>query len=113
MTAHYAEETLLTADAVHTMDPEARVVEAILVRGDRVVASGTIREVGSAAGTAARRVDLPGATVIPGLIESHVHPVYTGLTQDWVDCRSPLRGSIADIQGALRARLATPGWVRG
>ncbi|NMD55505.1 MULTISPECIES: amidohydrolase [Tsukamurella] len=95
------------------MDPEARVVEAILVRGDRVVASGTIREVGSAAGTAARRVDLPGATVIPGLIESHVHPVYTGLTQDWVDCRSPLRGSIADIQGALRARLATPGWVRG
>lgn len=113
MTTPGTNETVLTADAIHTMDGRRPVAEAILIRGDRVVASGTSSEIRAAAAASARSVDLPGASVIPGLIESHVHPVYTGLTQDWVDCRSPLRGSVADIQNALRERLGAPGWVRG
>ncbi|SDQ74008.1 hypothetical protein SAMN04489765_1654 [Tsukamurella pulmonis] len=113
MTVAKSGDLLLTAESVHTMDRTQPVAEAVLVRGDRVIATGTRKEVESLASPSSDRIDLPGATLIPGLIESHVHPVYTGLTQDWVDCRSPLRGSIADIQAGLRERLSAPGWVRG
>lgn len=50
------------------------------------------------------------------MIESHVHPVFFGLIRNWTDGRSPLNGSIADIQGALRrdlGSLAEGKWLRG
>lgn len=43
----------------------------VLVRGDRIVDAGPAARVGSPAG--ARVVDLPGLTLLPGLIEGHSH----------------------------------------
>ena len=43
----------------------------VLVRGERIAAVGTPAEV--RAGPAARTIDLPGLTLIPGLIEAHSH----------------------------------------
>ncbi|GCE43032.1 hypothetical protein Rhow_007161 [Rhodococcus wratislaviensis] len=105
--------TLLTADAIHTQDPSSPTVEALVIADDRVLATGTAKDMADCAGIGARRVDLPGATVIPGLIESHIHPTYAGLTDGWADCRTPPRRSIADIQQALRASSGGSGWIRG
>ena len=44
---------------------------AVLVRGDRIEAVGPRAQVGTPAGAAV--VDLPGTTLIPGLIEAHSH----------------------------------------
>jgi imidazolonepropionase-like amidohydrolase len=49
--------------------PRAGLV--VLVRGDRIAAVGPAAEV--RAGPGARVVDLPGLTLIPGMIESHAH----------------------------------------
>lgn len=43
----------------------------VLVRGDRIAAAGPAAEVAAPAG--ARVVDLPGLTLLPGLIEGHSH----------------------------------------
>lgn len=43
----------------------------VLVRGERIAAVGTPAEV--RAGPTARAIDLPGLTLIPGLIEAHSH----------------------------------------
>ncbi|MBL8959296.1 MAG: amidohydrolase family protein [Gemmatimonadetes bacterium] len=43
----------------------------VLVRGDRIAAVGTPAEVRPAPGT--RTIDLPGLTLIPGMIEAHAH----------------------------------------
>jgi imidazolonepropionase-like amidohydrolase len=43
----------------------------VLVRGDRIEAVGAAGEVGVPSGT--RVVDLPGTTLLPGLIEGHSH----------------------------------------
>ena len=91
--------------------PEA---DAILVRNGLVIAVGPVAEIAPMAAPNAERVDLDGATVLPGLIESHVHPAYTGLTDLWADCRSSRVGSIADLQAALGALSAgDDAWTRG
>jgi len=106
--------TLISAENVLTMDPALPTAEAVLVRDGVVVAAGSRTELEDRAGGQVERVDLPGATVVPGLVESHVHPVYTAMTSGWADCRSPGCGSIADIVQALRAQVGkTDGWVRG
>ncbi len=45
--------------------------QVVLVRGDRIVAVGTPATVRASAG--ARVIDLPGLTLIPGMIEAHSH----------------------------------------
>lgn len=104
---------LVSADVV-TMNPEAPEAEAVLVRDGLVVAVGTETEVAPLASADAEHLDLAGATVVPGLIESHVHPAYTGLTDLWADCRAPGVGSIADLQAALTDLPVDVGaWIRG
>eukprot|EP01133_Synstelium_polycarpum_P023869 gene23869-28626_t len=92
--------TLLTADAILTQDAASPQVEALVLDGGLVVATGSRKDMGEYAGPETRRLDLAGATVIPGLIESHIHPTYSGLTDGWADCRTPPCASITDIQGA-------------
>src|SRR5690349_20402941 len=43
----------------------------VVVRGTRIAAAGPADQVGVPAG--AREVDLPGATLLPGLIDAHTH----------------------------------------
>src|SRR5262245_9640833 len=47
--------------------------EAVLVRGDRIVAVGPLREVRARASRGAQRVDLGGGTVTPGFTDAHIH----------------------------------------
>lgn len=44
---------------------------AVLVRGDRIVAAGPAAQIGTPPGAAV--IDLPGSTLLPGLIEAHSH----------------------------------------
>lgn len=91
-------------------------VEAIAISDGKVLAVGSESECKTAGGKAAEIQDLDGATVIPGLVESHVHPIFYGLTQGWADCRSPENKNVADIQRTLQKGLENipqSGWIRG
>ena len=48
--------------------------EAMLSRGERIVAIGSTAAVRAAAGSGARIVDAAGRLVVPGLIDAHAHP---------------------------------------
>ncbi len=88
--------------------------EAIAIRGGLVDAVGSTDEIMARAGPASRRIDLHGATVLPGLHDVHVHPLYGGLVQR--TCRIPQGTSLAETREAVRhcAQRAAPGaWVTG
>ncbi len=83
--------TLLKPDAVwRPGDAKPQAGWVVLVEGDKVVASGPAAEV-QAAG--AKVVDLPGTTLLPGLIELHshllLHPYNETLWDDQVLKESP------------------------
>ncbi|HTW58502.1 MAG TPA: amidohydrolase [Terriglobales bacterium] len=65
---------------VFTGVPEHPYAEAVAIRGDKIVAVGNLSEVLHAASPAAEKIDLQGKSLLPGLIDSHVHPIMAGLT---------------------------------
>ena len=98
---------ILTADAAFS------ITEALAIRGDRIAATGSTAGIRKLASAQTRIIDLQGRTVIPGLIDSHMHAIRAGQTfateVNWSDARS-LRDALARIGDA--ARRKPPGsWI--
>jgi predicted amidohydrolase YtcJ len=95
-----------------TVDPEFRTVEAMAIRDGRVVAVGPNAEIAKLAGPGTERVDLGGKTVLPGLIDSHVHAPSASMYE--FEQPVPDMRSIDDVLGYIRTRAETtePGqWI--
>lgn len=71
--------------------------EAVAVTGNRFLAYGSLDEVAAAAGLGAQKVNLDGATMVPGLVESHVHLASYGLSLGWVDLRPAQAPTVAEL----------------
>jgi predicted amidohydrolase YtcJ len=81
-------------------------VEAVAIAGGRIVAAGTVAEARDAAGAHAKEVDLAGAAVLPGLVDSHVHLLNWGRGELGVRCWPGEVASIADITARVREAAA-------
>jgi predicted amidohydrolase YtcJ len=79
--------------------------DAVAIRDNRFLAVGTLAEVARAANPAARRIDLHGRTVLPGLEDSHTHPITSALSEQ--DGPVPVTKSIAEIQAYIRKQAAS------
>lgn len=66
-------DTLLLGGQIYTMDVQQPKVEAMLIRDDRIVFTGTNHQADDFINRADRIVDLGGAAVLPGLIDAHTH----------------------------------------
>lgn len=114
-----APDTIWVNGTVVTMEGE-RVVQAVAVLGDLIVAVGSDAAVRGLAGPETRVVDLNGRTMTPGFYAAHDHFPGSGrvaVTQ--VDLNSPPIGGIENMDqlvAALRARaeeLPEGQWVSG
>jgi predicted amidohydrolase YtcJ len=66
-------DLILVNGRIVTVDDRFTMAQAVAVRGDRIAAVGTTQEIARLAGPATRRIDLRGRTVLPGLIDNHMH----------------------------------------
>ncbi len=80
---------------VITVDREFRIAEAVAIRGDRVLAAGSNAEIARLAGPATRIIDAGGKTLLPGLYDSHVHPL--GAAHSEKDHAIPSFDTLADV----------------
>jgi predicted amidohydrolase YtcJ len=84
--------TVLLNGKILTIDPKFSTAEAILIRDGRIVATGPSADLRKLAGEQARLIDLQGRTVIPGLIDSHMHAIRAALSfsteVNWIGARS-------------------------
>lgn len=87
-----------------TVDESFSIVEAMLVEGDRIVRTGTTAEIQEGLPADATLFDLEGATVLPGLIDSHVHS--TGASTFEFDHVIPEMETVADVLTYIRDRAA-------
>ncbi len=65
---------VLRGGQVRTMDAQGRTASAVAVRGERIVAVGNDAEVSAYVGPDTRVIELAGRTLLPGFIDSHIHP---------------------------------------
>ena len=78
----------------------------VLVRGERIVAAGPVAGIGTPAGT--QRIELAGATLMPGLIEAHSHLLLHPYNEtSWNDqvLHEPLALRVARAVNHARATL--------
>ena len=106
-------DTLLVHGKILTLDGGSSVHEALAVRGGTVAAVGGAAELRALAGPGTRVADLQGRTVIPGLIDSHIHAIRAALSYatevHWIGTRS-IPEALDRIREAARA--AAPGaWL--
>jgi predicted amidohydrolase YtcJ len=75
-----APTVILSNGKIITVDERFTIAQAVAIRGDRIVAVGTNQEIAELAGATTRRIDLRGRSVIPGLIDNHMHLLRAGVT---------------------------------
>lgn len=109
-----AGDIIFKGGTILTMNDKAPRAEAIAVRGNKILAVGKLDDVQSAIGSGAQVVDLQGRTLMPGLIDPHMHFVFTAF-EDWIDVSPITTPDYATVWSKLQKGVADakPGeWVR-
>ena len=101
-----APDTILINGKIITLDSRSMVAMGLAVRDGRITATGSTDDVRKLAGPSTRVIDLRGRTVIPGLIDSHLHAIRAALSfsteVNWIGARSIEEG-LGRIRAAARA----------
>ena len=107
------DDTIFVNGKIVTLDAQSSIVQALAIRGETIVATGASDEMAKLAGAGTRVIELGGRTVIPGLIDSHIHAIRAGLKfsteVSWIGATS-----IAEAMERIRvaAIYAKPGtWI--
>ena len=107
---------LLVLGSIATGNPAQPTVGAMGVTDGRIVALGSADELAGLRSSKTSVVDSGDGTIIPGLIEPHMHLWSTGLFYDWEDCSHSSNPRFDDVVARLKAAAAKapPGeWVCG
>jgi predicted amidohydrolase YtcJ len=112
-------DTVLLNGKILTVDGAASTREALAIRGGRIVAVGTNADVRRLAGSTTNVIDLQGRTVIPGLIDSHMHAIraaqFFATEVNWIGAPT-LTDALARVRAAAQARpgawlIVAGGWT--
>jgi len=106
-------DTILINGKILTVDNQSSIREAMAIREGRIQAVGATADIRKLASPATRTIDLQGRTVIPGLIDSHMHAIRAALSfsteVNWIGARS-LPEALSRIRDA--AKTMKPGsWL--
>src|SRR5688572_9233298 len=102
-----APDLVLLDGKIVTVDEQSSVREALAITDGKIAALGSTEEIRRLAGPTTRLIELDGRTVIPGLIDSHLHAVRAALSfsteVNWIGARS-LREALTRIGDAAKRR---------
>ena len=99
-------DTILVNGKIVTVDAQSSTREALAIRDGRIVSLGSSADMRKLAGPKSRVIDLRGRTVIPGLIDSHLHAIRAAQTfateVNWIGATS-LTEALRRVTDASRA----------
>ncbi|MCT9868112.1 amidohydrolase [Paenarthrobacter aurescens] len=107
-------DLIVLAGTIHTMDGQThpQPVQAVAVSGGLIAAVGSRQEALDWAQAGTRVVDLGNATLTPGLVDCHMHPVFGLDLTIGVDLSSAT--TLDEVRALLRNEAAHDGgWLRG
>jgi len=99
---------------IYTANDKQPHVEAVAVRGDRIVFAGSNTDAQRYQGRRTRVIDLHGATVVPGLTDAHCHLIGIGQREMTLNLEGIT--SLEDFLAKVKTRVveAKPGeWITG
>jgi predicted amidohydrolase YtcJ len=100
-----ASDLLLLHGHIYTGVPQTPWVEALAVTGTRIDATGTDQELLTRRRAKTRVIDLHGLTVIPGIVDSHMHMLYGAMALHGFNLSTPEASITPDQPQLLVARI--------
>jgi predicted amidohydrolase YtcJ len=85
-----------------TMDSSQPSAEAVAIKKNRIVKVGTNKEIKSCIGKDTKVINLKGRTVVPGLIDAHIHVSDFGKFLTWLDLKNAK--SIKEMKTKIQER---------
>ena len=107
-------ELILINGRIATVDHLRPFAEAVAIQNGRFISVGSNEEIMRLRASNTETIDLGGRTVIPGLNDSHMHPIRGGLNYN-MELRWDGVPSLADAMRMLKEqaqRTPPPQWVR-
>jgi predicted amidohydrolase YtcJ len=108
-----APDAILINGKILTVDAQSSVREALAIRDGRIVALGTSADIRKLTGPQSQVIDLGGRTVVPGLIDSHLHAIRAALSftteVNWIGVRT-LEEALGRVKDAAR-RMKPGSWL--
>ncbi len=106
---------MLTHANGYALDDGGTTFDALVIDGDRICAVGTTQELLLQFGTQVEHVvDLAGATVVPGLVDSHLHvAAYCQRIMQLNLVGTASKGELLHRIRAWAAQLPTDAWIVG
>lgn len=106
-------DLIVTAASIHTVDARVPTAEAFAVRNGRILYAGSRVNAMAYRGPRAQVLDFGKATILPGLIDAHLHLIQVGQTLHEVDLYH-----VATFDEVMRrtvafARTTSDAWVLG
>lgn len=101
---------------VLTMEEKSAPATAVAVRGKYIVCVGSNEEALACGGQKAMVIDAKGRLLMPGFIESHMHPMMYAHDMLGVDCTGEVTYSLESVLSALQEKVQnTPKgqWIKG
>jgi len=96
-------QTALLNGEVITVNSKNEVYEACLIEDNKIAALGTTEEIKKCISSEAKVIDLHGRSVLPGLIDAHMHLFLYGNTLMNLNCKEPAIQSIQELLEKLSA----------
>lgn len=107
-------ELVLYNGNIYTLNPQQPKASAIALMWGRVVAVGSDAEMLALAGANTRRENLNGRTVLPGLIDAHLHWAWTSMSLQAVDVfEVPSKQAALDAVAQRVSQTPVGEWIRG
>jgi predicted amidohydrolase YtcJ len=67
---------ILTNGKIFTSDSTQLYVQALAIKGNKIIAAGSNASIEKIASIKTKRINLEGKTVVPGFNDAHDHPVF-------------------------------------
>lgn len=104
-------DIIISGGPILTMDRAGSRPEAVAVRNGQIITTGSLAEVIAHQGPATHMLNLDGRTLLPGLIDPHMHAAMVQMA-DWVDLSPMTNPTADDVLATLRdAQPTSTGWV--
>lgn len=103
--AAFASDTIVVHARIFTANPEAPWASALSISGSSIDAIGSDREILKRRTAHTKVIDLKGKTVIPGIVDSHVHMLYGAYAMHGLNLSTPEQSITIDKPDIFLARL--------
>ncbi len=111
---HLSADLAIINANILTMNPNRPTAQALAINKNKIIKVGTNKEIGQLINEKTKVLNFEGKTVVPGLIDTHIHVADYGRCLMWLDLTTAQ--SISELQSLLKekARQTSAGrWIVG